>query len=241
VAIAVASLCIAGVAGACTPTVPPGPKVAATISLSTSPSMPGLVQLSALASGFRTGQSSPNYDVEWSARDMTNQAVVASSSTAIGNGDGTITVLLQPGLFTPTVEDPTATIHVAFDITMQRGGSTASRLVAATLSWTMPGAPISGSLVADNSYQVQQGFEAVCTPIGTQVRVEVSGATSSTAAGFVDMVVPYGSNFVPIGPSNEVTLTTTTACWSIVVVRASFLGGLNGTTDFTVSWGDLAA
>lgn len=229
------------VLGACTPPTPTGPRISASLAISTDSTMPGLVQMNVRASGFPTDPISPNYDAEWTARDEATHAVVASSTTAVGNGDGTLTVLLQPGLFTATISGSTATIQVGVDITMHRAGATASRTVTRTLSWTMPAGPLTAALVADNSYSVQQGFAAVCSPIGTQVHVAATGELSFTAAGFIDFTVPFGSNFVPLDSSGNATLSTTTECWSPMVMRASFAGGLTGTTNFTISWSPPAA
>ncbi len=221
---------------ACAPLAPAPPKVTASLSISGGDTMPGLVQLDAQAFRFRSDPISPNYDVAWVARDAATHAVVASNPAAVGNPDGHVVVQLQPGLFTATVEGAEATVAVEMEVTMQRGGSTASRSTAASLSWTMPASPITGSLPTTSIYSVIRSFPAVCSPVGTEVHVSISGATSHAVVGFADMTVPFGSNFVAFDANGEATLTTTTACWTPVIGRGSFVGDLSGTMDYTLSW-----
>lgn len=222
-----------------TPTTPTGPSVSAAITMEDGAStFPTAVVLRATTSSFPAPTGiSPDYSVTYTVRDVATGGVVYSEINSHGNADGIWAKYLQAGLFKATISGSTATIHVAFDVTMERDGVSAHSTASAMLSWSLPSSPITTSMAfTQPGYQVTQATPTACAPVGTEVTVALTGETSSAAAGFSDFTVNFGSNFAVVGPGATVVLTTTTECWSVVAVRASFIGGLTGATGITVSW-----
>lgn len=223
--------------GACAsppgPPAPSTPKVTAHLSL-TDATYPivGVVHAEAVATGF---PGDGNFDVEWTYRDLSTGSIIYTANT-IGNSDGILSSIVQPGLFDTEFTGSTIGVDVGVTAKVSRDGSTTSAAASVSLSWSAPSSPVSGSIEATSIYSVLANTFTACAPLGTVVNLGVSGATADASAGFLDLTAPVLADFVPFSPSGTLTLTTTEPCFSVVVARASFAGTLSGTMNYTIDW-----
>ena len=101
-----------------------------------------------------------------------------------------------------------------------------------------PASPIAGNLPAgDMLYQVNYFSPLICAPVGTKVRVDVSGnehpaATKLMTDGDFGLA---GVVYLQVG-GDSTTLTTTTNCWSVFIAHADFAGLHGDDLDYVITW-----
>lgn len=229
-----AALAFAAIVGAgCTPApTPSGPSLAVQVGVVFNNSS---IEIKADPSGFG---GSGDYTVEWALRDTASNAVVATGTpTAYSDDLISIGAAALSNLSIGTT-GATSSTQYSVTVTYGRNGQTASRTVVSAPSWPAPTSPQIADLnvVQSGTYQLNHFTPAVCTPIGTNVHIEITGGAEPARLFFLDYTVPFGSNGESLPPGGgSVDLVTTTPCWSAVWVRASFVG-ITGNAHGEFSW-----
>ncbi|MFV0318496.1 MAG: hypothetical protein ACK5O2_16230 [Microthrixaceae bacterium] len=234
--VALVALALSAAIACAPPPQPPAPSVTASIGWTADgSSTPGIVEFRGVATNF---PGSGNYDVAWTITDARTGDVVHAKPDAIGNVDGNLALVIEPGLFSAEVNGTQATIEVAVSVTATRGAKSATGTATASLTWDIPSDPITGSLVIDQNptYTVAQYAKSVCTPVGTTVTFTLTGELTGAAVDLATWSDNY-SNLTQVDQgTGTAQITTTTECWAPGVLRLDFTGQMTGTTGYTITW-----